>query len=289
MGRVLRLPRNTQGLDLAIGDIHGCFTPAYKGLTKAKFNAAQGDRLISVGDLVDRGPESPESYGFIHREAVFVHRGNHEDAILALLGSDKSYHKFTPEQLENLRNAPSMAWHKELNEREREQIIEAFEALPLMIEVETDIGLVGFVHGNVPIGMSWDELRAAVEADDRDVIENMLYGRERILQEYDAGVEGVARVFLGHTARDQIKQLGNCFYIDQGYVFKDWPEPNNSYAVELTDQHFTIAQIDLPDTFYAAARPIEAEDDRVHVIARRPQRAEAANDRSYDASPEAAA
>lgn len=265
MAKILTMSRNQRGRDLAVGDIHGCFTVTDQALAAAQFQPDQGDRLFSVGDLVDRGPESIRSYEFIHRQGVYAGRGNHEDVILALLGSDKSFHNFNPLELALLRKSPAMAWHKELNDQEREQIIAAFESLPLLIEVETDIGMVGFVHGNVPIGMRWDQLKEAVQDDDFNVINNMLYGRERILENYCGGVEGIDRVFLGHTARDTIVKLGNCFYIDQGYVFKIWDEPSNSYATQLTDPHLTVAQITLSDNFLAAATGARYPDFNIIV------------------------
>lgn len=55
---VLRLPRNERGRDLLVGDVHGQFSGLRAALERVGFNPDAGDRLISVGDLVDRGPES---------------------------------------------------------------------------------------------------------------------------------------------------------------------------------------------------------------------------------------
>src|SRR5690606_8090567 len=48
--------RNTAGRDIAVGDIHGHFTALQRELDRIDFDPAV-DRLFSVGDLVDRGPE----------------------------------------------------------------------------------------------------------------------------------------------------------------------------------------------------------------------------------------
>ena len=55
-----RFAQNIAGRDFAVGDIHGCFTELQRGLDAIGFNP-NTDRLFSVGDLVDRGPESHTS------------------------------------------------------------------------------------------------------------------------------------------------------------------------------------------------------------------------------------
>ena len=55
-----RFAQNTVGRDFAVGDIHGCFTELQRGLEAIGFDPST-DRLFSVGDLVDRGPESHTS------------------------------------------------------------------------------------------------------------------------------------------------------------------------------------------------------------------------------------
>ncbi|WP_261986408.1 metallophosphoesterase, partial [Enterococcus faecium] len=47
---------NSIGRDFAVGDIHGCFSRLNSALNTIEFDPSK-DRLFSVGDLVDRGPE----------------------------------------------------------------------------------------------------------------------------------------------------------------------------------------------------------------------------------------
>ncbi|MGH8462894.1 MAG: metallophosphoesterase, partial [Pseudomonas sp.] len=56
MSRIERFAANHQGRDYAVGDIHGHFQRVWAQLMRAGFDP-KVDRLFSVGDLVDRGPE----------------------------------------------------------------------------------------------------------------------------------------------------------------------------------------------------------------------------------------
>jgi hypothetical protein len=62
---------------LVIGDIHGCYTELQALLDKA--GVTDSDRIISIGDCVDRGPETPEVLRFFgeHTQAQVI-MGNHE-------------------------------------------------------------------------------------------------------------------------------------------------------------------------------------------------------------------
>jgi len=62
---------------LVIGDIHGCYAELQELLDKAGVGAS--DLILAVGDIVDRGPESPEVIDFFHRHSnASSLMGNHE-------------------------------------------------------------------------------------------------------------------------------------------------------------------------------------------------------------------
>lgn len=56
-----------------VSDIHGCYHPLMDELKQRHFNPYE-DLLISVGDLIDRGPESVKSLQLI-RENGFARCG----------------------------------------------------------------------------------------------------------------------------------------------------------------------------------------------------------------------
>jgi serine/threonine protein phosphatase 1 len=62
---------------IVIGDIHGCYAELQKLLAAVHLTA--DDRLISLGDIVDRGPDSVKVYDFLRqRPNTIVLMGNHE-------------------------------------------------------------------------------------------------------------------------------------------------------------------------------------------------------------------
>jgi hypothetical protein len=75
------IDQNTKGRDFIIGDIHGCFDELQKLLSSVAFDHSV-DRLISVGDLVDRGPKNIEVLKFFlqhYGKSVFAVKGNHDE------------------------------------------------------------------------------------------------------------------------------------------------------------------------------------------------------------------
>mgnify|MGYP001581850166 CR=1 FL=1 len=67
----------------AIGDVHGCFLELQRLLQGLTFDPAR-DRLLFVGDLVNRGPDSLECLRFVRGLGVRagVVMGNHEINVL---------------------------------------------------------------------------------------------------------------------------------------------------------------------------------------------------------------
>jgi serine/threonine protein phosphatase 1 len=62
---------------IVIGDIHGCYQELLQLLETVQLNPS--DRLISLGDIVDRGPDSVQVYDYLkNRPNTIVLMGNHE-------------------------------------------------------------------------------------------------------------------------------------------------------------------------------------------------------------------
>ena len=53
-------PNPGKGRDLVVGDVHGHFATLRHALGELEVGA--GDRLFSLGDLIDRGPDSSHNW-----------------------------------------------------------------------------------------------------------------------------------------------------------------------------------------------------------------------------------
>jgi hypothetical protein len=95
---------------LIIGDVHGMLDELKELLNKADYTASRGDRVIFVGDLVNKGPESSGVVQYAMDINATTVRGNHEDKVLRVWAGaeearlqaeakgkdgDKAYKKFT--------------------------------------------------------------------------------------------------------------------------------------------------------------------------------------------------
>jgi serine/threonine protein phosphatase 1 len=216
MSRFLSLPENTQGRDFVIGDLHGAEELLKRAMAEAKFDPAK-DRVISCGDLVDRGPNSADALWLLQQPWFFAARGNHENAFLRLCDAAGKINKAGVEF--NRKNG--MGWIAEQTPETLKALYAAISNMPYAIDVKTDRGTVGFLHAEVPTGLDWDTFRKNLTAGDSDTVKSCLWSRARIEANDASGVPGIDRVFSGHTTvGGGAKQLGNCFYVDTGAVFR---------------------------------------------------------------------
>ena len=92
---IKKLEPNLKGRDFVVGDMHGNRRALDVILRKIKFNTSN-DRLFSVGDLVDRGPENMECLELL-KEPWFNHAlGNHDfNNLLLYLIETKQFHELS--------------------------------------------------------------------------------------------------------------------------------------------------------------------------------------------------
>lgn len=72
---------NTEGRDFVIGDLHGCYSLFEALLEHLNFDPLK-DRMFSVGDLVDRGPESLRCLELLYEPWFHAVLSNHEQMML---------------------------------------------------------------------------------------------------------------------------------------------------------------------------------------------------------------
>lgn len=214
---VQRFPLNTRGRDFIVGDVHGAFTLLWIAMRQVHFDP-NVDRLFIAGDLVDRGTESMRARACLGLSYVFAVKGNHEAAWLDV------YEGGAPDQeiIEIVEQHRPMGadWWLKAKPEERDALVAMFAALPIAIEIETERGLVGIVHADVPRGMDWPTFAARLRAGDDRVIQTALWGRNRLQAGEEQGVAGIGRVFCGHTPQwGGAKRLGNVYALDTGAIF----------------------------------------------------------------------
>lgn len=209
--RVRRFSRNTQGRDLIVGDIHGHFSRLLAHLATIGFDPDEGDRLFSVGDLVDRGPESESVLQWLAQPWFFPVQGNHEDMAIRWPNG----HMDPGNYMQN-----GGAWNVTKTRDESLQYADAMATLPIAIELETEAGLVGIVHADCPCN-SWQEFTDQLEAPDigrsrlKDIITRAQWDRDRLQVAGMFGpVEGVRAVVVGHTPLRQPTWSDNVLHID---------------------------------------------------------------------------
>jgi hypothetical protein len=77
---------NKKGNDYCVGDTHGCVTELYQALTEVNFDVTV-DRLFSVGDLMDRGPENLEVSELVEQPWFHFTKANHDIMAVEALAS----------------------------------------------------------------------------------------------------------------------------------------------------------------------------------------------------------
>lgn len=206
-----KMKTNAHGRDWIVGDVHGHFTRLQAALDARGFNPAQ-DRLFSVGDLVDRGPESDDVLQWLGQPWFHAVRGNHEEMAIDYAAGQAPAGWYA---------ANGGAWNISNPESAQQDIKHAFLCLPVAIELETAQGMVGIVHADCPY-RSWQEFARVLTAPDvpdsarLHAMQVAQWNRQRIDFGDNWPVHGVRAVVVGHTPLQHMRVLGNVHFIDTG-------------------------------------------------------------------------
>lgn len=271
METVLRLEKNTLGRDFAVGDIHGCFSLLEKALNAVSFDPAV-DRVICVGDLVDRGPESNRALEFLEKSWFYTVRGDHEDIIPQDI---EEMNRKGKDAMRNEYQRNGMDWLLELDEAEQEAFCKAFQELPYVIEVVLpDDSIAGFIHAEVPENLTWQDFTRKLAEGDQQTIQTALRGRARIKKAHengyntDEGVKGINRLFTGHSlaAYRGACRMGNWYLIDTGAVARVLEKSDGFFTdIDPKNFHLTLAEITADADTLSETRPSD-NNNPYHVI-----------------------
>ncbi|OZI23779.1 serine/threonine protein phosphatase [Bordetella genomosp. 9] len=201
---VERFARNTLGRDWAVGDIHGHFSRLRAALDVVRFDPER-DRLFSVGDLTDRGPECHEAPRWLAQPWFHAVQGNHEDYAVR-------YVRTGMVDTENWR-VNGGGWFLALSPEDQRTHAETYARMPLVIEVETADGLVGLVHADCPV-RDWNKLARYLRDRYKRARGICQWSRERLARGDASGVRGIRAVVVGHTPLATPTVLGNVYHID---------------------------------------------------------------------------
>jgi len=262
---VQRLSINRKGRCFVVTDVHFQVDKLMEGLALLGFDP-QVDRLIIGGDLLDRGPNWREGLALLEKPWVFLLRGNHEQMLIDAWKAKRVYSEH------------GAGWWMTLTDESQDMVGARLDVLPYAIEIETEQGLVGVVHANVPSAMTWNEFVQALAFP--GIKEKALWQRERVTRHQRSGVEGIWRVCIGHTYLPIPQRLDNvlaldcttgngkplaiyCVQEDTIYVngkpalFEDMPH----LKAQAVERHLKS-----PSTLEAVTSQLGRMDDDVHLL-----------------------
>ena len=228
---------NRRGRDFVIGDLHAQLNMLDALLEHVRFAC---DRLIGVGDLIDRGPSSVDVLQMLRDHAWFLScRGNHEELLRQTVrGITAAKDEWPPEE---------NRWFRGLSKSEGLRLARIVDGLPLALEVELSDGRqLGVIHAEVAdsawprvamakrwgtatrayhdsaVAMAlWSRSRASA-AFKLDVWGTRLRGassRSRLqVWRHRGSVGGIDLVISGHTISPQARPVlaANQLFIDTG-------------------------------------------------------------------------
>ena len=145
MALIRRLPPGP--LDI-VGDVHGELAALHELLAQLGYDGegrhAQGRRLVFLGDLCDRGPDSPGAFSLVRRIVDSGHGdcilGNHELNLLKLAPKLGNGWFFAEEEDHDLKQG-HFRDSRRLPQKERAALLQFMRGLPLVLERD-DIRIV---------------------------------------------------------------------------------------------------------------------------------------------------
>jgi serine/threonine protein phosphatase 1 len=220
------------------------------------------DLLWSLGDLVDRGPYSPDCLALLEEPWFHAIRGNHEQLMLDAALDSSTWLIWT---LNGGDWAPGYPWDAPALRRR-------LAALPWAAELQTAVGRIGLVHADLDLGLRWPQFLAALEADLGQARDIALWSRTSISRASRglAGprVKDLDLVLLGHSIVERPFQWGSLWFLDSGAVVSQDP----GAALSMLQVHPELRLWSLPTA---------ADPDATHWWAGQRKRVAAAMDAGY--------
>jgi serine/threonine protein phosphatase 1 len=206
-------PENHSGRDFVIGDLHGMFHTLEIMLDTLEFDKSK-DRLFSVGDLIDRGPQSDRVVNYLKQPWFHAIQGNHEQLLLQSINSTSIFKAWT--------ERAGGKWWLKLSDSERVKVQDMIMELPMAFEIATATGQIGIVHADIPIGLAWNRFVKGLQ-DDPELQQHAQWSRIRhryvTASESVPKVSGIDLLVVGHSIVDKPLFASNLCYIDTGAAY----------------------------------------------------------------------
>ena len=162
-----------------VGDIHGCFSLLMAKLRLCHFDPWQ-DLLVSVGDVIDRGPDSLRCLKLLRKRWIIAVRGNHEQMGLDALATGEQFLWFM--------NGGS--WFAQAEQPAATAALETCRQLPWILELRCQNGIHVIAHADYPD----DNYQWQKEVD----LQRVLWDRTRLMNKGN-GIRGADHFWFGHT------------------------------------------------------------------------------------------
>ncbi len=198
------IPMNHKGLDFFVGDIHGEYDLLLATLAQCQFNF-ECDRLFSVGDIVDRGPDSMACLELLQKPWFYAVRGNHEEMLFADAESEMArIHRNVGGEWFFLCAADEQARLRLLIE----------QYCPIALTIESTFGKIGVCHANAPL--NWSSLQNA-GLEDSELLKECVWSTKQY-QQVKRGkifhIQGVKFTIHGHVNCVRVTTNLNQLWID---------------------------------------------------------------------------
>ncbi len=195
-----------------MGDLHGCLELLRQHLRALRFDAG-ADRLFSVGDLADRGPDSLGCLRLLREPWFHAVRGNHEEMLLGsaacLSGAPKRDNDL------RLHQANGGDWVlRDGSHPDFPELVARVRQLPHMRVVGSGVCRVNIVHAELPDGMTDADIDDGLPGVDPA---ELVWSRRLMAPRNRAPRHrpGLSRTFCGHTI-GAIRERESHLCIDTG-------------------------------------------------------------------------
>ncbi|SEO97481.1 metallophosphoesterase [Aquisalimonas asiatica] len=201
--RIQHLPTNEHGRDLIVGDLHGHLETLTRALDALGFEPER-DRVLSVGDLVDRGPDSAGCLALLREPWFHAVMGNHEDLLLGSVRELRATHGSDPRFAMHQNNGGEWLLRVWPPDTALAQAIERTRLLPHVLVVGAGPARYHVVHAGFAIGTT----NSAIDQGELGDPEGLMWRRSlgQALREMDPADDhgprdaaGLSTTYCGHT------------------------------------------------------------------------------------------